>query len=95
MTRGICELCGGFFSPEHDGNKFCKSCDEKMDTYFQRIRSYLETHRNATIGDVSIDTKVSLKMIDKLLKEGRIQVVEDGVSVKEKEEEWVFNRNKY
>ncbi len=73
-----------FFSPEHDGNKFCKLCDEKMDTYFQRIRTYLETHRNATIGDVSIDTKVSLKMINKLLKEGRIQVVEDGVSVKEK-----------
>lgn len=92
MTRGICDMCNGIFPSDSEKQNLCKECREKLDRYMKRIREYLDKNHHASVGDVSIDVKVPLKIIERLINDGSLLIVDNDVSVNDEDIEWIFNR---
>lgn len=43
---------------------------------FKRIKEYLDQHPKATILQVAVDLDITVKMIERYLREGRLEIVE-------------------
>lgn len=77
MELKTCEECGRTFAAEN-GRTLCKRCfDKKIDNDFKLVRDYLYDHPGADIKEVADETGVDEAVILKLLKQDRIEVVEE------------------
>ena len=82
MDLKNCVECGRSFASK-DGEKLCKRClDKKVEDDFKKVRDYLYDHPGADISDVSEHTGVEEKIILKLLRQDRIEVVDEENSIK-------------
>ena len=81
MELSTCIECGRSFGSKN-GEKLCKRCSEKkVDDDFKKVRDYLYDHPGADISDVSEHTGVEEKIILKLLRQDRIEVVDEENSI--------------
>ena len=69
-----CSSCGGKLNYIGVGEYKCEECGNIDYDDYGRVRSYLEKHAGATIGDVSRDTHVPTGRIRQLLENDRIEV---------------------
>ena len=77
MELKNCVECGRSFASKQ-GESLCKRCmEKKVDDDFTIVREYLYSHPGADIKDVSEATGVDEKIIFKLLREERLEVVEE------------------
>lgn len=76
-----CEQCGRIFAAE-EGQTLCKKCLEaEVESDFKKVRDYLYDNPGADIIEVEKETGVDRKIILKLLKDERIEVVNEESSI--------------
>lgn len=81
MELRTCKGCGRTFAAEDD-RTLCKRCYEaNMDNDFKLVRDYLYEHPGSDIAKVASETGVSESVILKLLRQDRIEVVDEVNSV--------------
>lgn len=72
-----CLECGRSYASK-DGGELCKRCtDKKVEDDFKIVRAYLYDNPGADIKEVSRDTGVKESIILRLLREDRIEVVDE------------------
>lgn len=77
MELKNCEKCGRAFGAE-DGQKLCTKClMSTIEDDFKLVRDYLYDNPGADVGEVSEATGVARPVILKLLKDERIEVVDE------------------
>lgn len=77
MDLRNCEKCGRMFGAE-DGQKLCSKCLLiNIEDDFKAVRDYLYDNPGADVREVSAATGVAKPVILKLLKDGRIEVVDE------------------
>lgn len=70
-----CSICGRLF--ELNGFRaICPNCVEKDMHDFNRIRDYLYVHPRAKIFEVSTHLDISVPVIKRYLREGRLEIIE-------------------
>lgn len=69
-----CEQCNKIFIKVH--KPICSDCLKKVDIEYQKCYEYLrkEKGKSITIYDLSEATKVSVKLINEFIREGRISI---------------------
>lgn len=74
MEVKTCRLCGRLYQnqslPGYKG--LCPSCASILEKKFVEAKEYLYEHRNATVEEVSNECNVSVKQIEKWVREGRL-----------------------
>lgn len=81
MELSTCIECGRSFGSKN-GEKLCKRCSEKkVDDDFKKVRDYLYDHPGADIKVVSEETGVEEAIILKLLRQDRLEVVDEATSI--------------
>ncbi|NPV69699.1 MAG: MerR family transcriptional regulator [Firmicutes bacterium] len=65
-----CSECGRVFVDR--GNELCPRCVEEEDRQFEVVRRYVEAHANASVDEVSEETKVPKERIVRFLRLGRL-----------------------
>jgi flagellar protein len=81
MDLKNCIECGRSFASK-DGEKLCKRClEKKVEDDFKKVRDYLYDHPGADIKEVSEVTGVEEKIILKLLRQDRIEVIDEENSI--------------
>ena len=77
MELKNCVKCGRAFGAR-DNEEYCSKCSmDHIEEDFKKVRDYLYDHPGADIKEVAQATGVSERTIIKLLKDERIEVVED------------------
>lgn len=69
-----CPRCGRLFSSLKDS--LCMNCLKAEEEQFETVRKYLKENPGNTVAQVSRDTEVSVKKINRYLREGRLEVTE-------------------
>ncbi|MCR5303553.1 MAG: hypothetical protein K6E33_03245 [Lachnospiraceae bacterium] len=75
-----CEKCGGVMVFQGVGEYKCEDCGATAYDDYGKVRNYLETHRGATMTDISNNAGVSRQKVIRMLKEGRFEVAEGSKS---------------
>jgi flagellar operon protein (TIGR03826 family) len=63
-----CRRCGKVF--QYTGNNICISCIQKEDEDFKTVKEYLKAHSGSTSIDLSENTGVDIKTIDRFIRAG-------------------------
>jgi flagellar operon protein (TIGR03826 family) len=63
-----CRRCGKIF--QYNGNSICPGCIQKEDEDFQTVKEYLISHRGSTPIELSENTGVDIKTIDRFIRAG-------------------------
>lgn len=79
MEMKNCKKCGRVFASM--GDKICPECKEKEDEMFTVVKDYIYDHPHATVKEISADTEVEEETILRYLREGRIEVADDSLSL--------------
>ena len=66
MNFNKCERCGCFFVTDRN---VCPKCEPKENFEMQQLKSYLSTHTASTVEDISINTGISERNVDRFLKQ--------------------------
>lgn len=66
MNFNKCERCGCFFVTDQN---VCPKCEPKENFEMQQLKNYLSTHTTSTVEDISINTGISEKNLDRFLKQ--------------------------
>ena len=66
-----CKRCGKVFT--YRGMNLCNECFEKEQVDFQKVKDYLEENPGATLMEVSLNTGIDLRTINRFLREGRLE----------------------
>ncbi|WHH61523.1 MerR family transcriptional regulator [Petroclostridium sp. X23] len=77
MYAKNCARCGKLFS-HLSGPPLCADCRQQDEEDYKRVKEYLYEHRGATMTEISEVLDVSISKIKRFLKEGRIEIIEDG-----------------
>lgn len=80
MEMRNCKKCGRVFAAGF-GEKICLECKEKEDEMFTVVKDYIYDHPHATVKEISQETEVEEETILRYLREGRIEVAEDSLSL--------------
>lgn len=74
MSRKICELCGRFYEVNEKEHNIvlCQECRAIEKENYTKVREYLYDHNGASAWEIANNTGVSLKSIERFIKEGRI-----------------------
>ena len=76
MDVRVCRGCKKMFQ-YIAGPTLCPNCKQKEEEMFQAVKDYLMDNPGANMYQVSQATKVSAQLIEKFLREGRLQVSPD------------------
>lgn len=76
-TTKSCIHCKHLFSYIGFGPMLCEACKSVDEDNFCRVSDYIVAHARATALEVSDHTGVSVKTIDRYLKEGRLEIPDD------------------
>lgn len=71
-----CAKCGRLFN-YMGGPPICQACREKEEESFQVVKDYIYEHKDANMMQISNETGVSTKLIERFIKEGRLILTED------------------
>lgn len=74
MEVKVCRHCKKMFQYVA-GEMICPKCKQIQEDQFQKVKEYLRENPGAAMNTVSEETKVTVKLIQKFLKEGRLEVV--------------------
>lgn len=74
METKNCPKCGKLFTSIKD--PLCPECTKAEEELFQVVRAYLKEFPGNNVAQISKDTGVSPKKINKYLREGRLEVTE-------------------
>lgn len=69
-----CPRCGRLFAGVED---VCPSCLAKEHEEFEKVRSYLAEHRNASVTEVSGETGVAVAQIHRWVRAGRLKLTSE------------------
>lgn len=76
MEVKVCRNCKKMFQ-YIAGPALCPKCRQLEEDYFQQVKEYLREHPGDSLYEVSKQTEVSAALIEKFLREGRLQVSAD------------------
>lgn len=76
MEVRVCKVCKKMFQ-YITGPEICPTCRKKEEEYFQLVKEYLREHPGADMVEVNDKTGVSISLIEKFLRAGRLQVTAD------------------
>lgn len=76
MDVRICNGCKRMFQ-YIAGPNLCPKCRQREEEMFQTVKDYLRENPGANMHHVSEETNVSVSLIEKFLREGRLQVSPD------------------
>ena len=68
-----CKRCGKI---HYGRGPICKACEEKDEEVFQIVRTFLKENPNCPMTVVSKETGVSVKVIERFLRDGRLEITE-------------------
>jgi len=71
-----CRKCGKIFN-YIGGAPICPACREEEEKVFQKVKEYLYENPGASLTQVSIDLDVSVELIRRFLKDGRLEITND------------------
>lgn len=73
MTPQICNCsrCGAMYIENGTGD-LCRDCADMLEENYQKIRRYLRKHPGETPAEVSSNTGIDIRIILKLLRQGRL-----------------------
>ena len=66
MNFNKCERCGCFFVTDQN---ICPKCEPKENFEMQQLKNYLSTHTTSTVEDISTNTGISERNLDRFLKQ--------------------------
>ena len=66
MNFNKCERCGCFFVTDQN---VCPKCEPKENFEMQQLKNYLSTHNAITVEDISTNTGISERNLDRFLKQ--------------------------
>ena len=66
MNLNRCERCGCFFVTDQN---ICPKCEPKENFEMQQLKNYLSTHTTSTVEDISTNTGISERNLDRFLKQ--------------------------
>lgn len=75
MEVKSCKKCNRLFQ-YLSGPVICQNCKEDEEKIFKVVKEYIRENKGATIEEVSRETGASVSMIEKFLKQGRLEVAE-------------------
>lgn len=76
MDVKVCKVCKKMFQ-YIAGAEICPNCRRKEEELFQKVKDYLRENPGADMIEVNEATEVSVSLIEKFLREGRLQVSAD------------------
>lgn len=76
MEVKVCKSCKKMFQ-YIAGPVLCPKCKQLEEEYFQQVKEYLREHPGDSLYEVSKQTGVSAALIEKFLRQGRLQVAAD------------------
>lgn len=79
MNVRNCKLCGKLFN-YLSGPPMCPACREKMEEKFKEVKKYVQTHKGATIPEVSEECDVDPQQIRQWVREERLEFAGGGVT---------------
>lgn len=71
-----CKKCGKVYN-YIGGAPICPVCKEDEEKEFKKVKTYLYDNPGASITQVTSDLNVSIEMIKRFLKEGRLEILGD------------------
>ena len=71
-----CRKCGKIYN-HIGGVPICPTCKDKEEEDFQRVKKYLYENPGASLTQVSTELEISVEMIKRFLKEGRLEIAND------------------
>lgn len=69
-----CSKCGGPLYYKGSGRYICSSCENTEYDDFGKVKLYLDEHGVSTAGVISEATGVSMKKLNIMLREGRVEI---------------------
>lgn len=78
MEVKACRKCGKIFQ-YISGPPICPRCKKKEEELFQEVKAYLRENKGATMQEVTEATGASAGMIERYLREGRLEVTTDSL----------------
>ena len=72
MALSNCPRCGRLF--DNTFKDICQQCARDEDKLYEKVRDYIKENRSCTIYEASEATEVSVKMITRFIKQGRIDI---------------------
>lgn len=76
MEVKVCRGCKKMFQ-YIAGPELCPKCKQSEEEMFQKVKEYLRKHPGANMYEVNQETGVSATLIEKFLRQGRLQVASD------------------
>lgn len=73
MEIKVCRSCKKMFQ-YIAGPEICLKCKQDEEETFQKVKEYLKTHPGANMYEVNQETDVSVTLIEKFLRQGRLEV---------------------
>lgn len=70
MAYEICKNCGKMF--EKDGKQYCAKCYDQHEKEYKLVLDYIEKNPDNTVLEITTETKVPLKTINRLIEDGSI-----------------------
>ena len=71
-----CKMCGRLFN-YYEGPPICKACEEELEKKFFEVRDYIYANPHASINEVAQENEVSVKQIQKWIREERLAFSDD------------------
>ncbi len=72
MALNNCPRCGKLF--DNTFKDICQQCTSEEEVLYNKVRQYIKENRNCTIYEASDATEVSVKLITRFIKQGRISL---------------------
>ena len=76
MEVKVCKNCKSLFQ-YITGTQICPKCKKLEEEMFQSVKEYLRQNPGESMNIVSEETKVSVSLIEKFLRQGRLEVSPD------------------
>jgi len=78
-----CENCGTLFNYAGFGGKYCSNCRSIDTDNRNAVKTYLRTHGNANMYEISLATGIPEKLVKQYLREGMLEIPQgSGVYIK-------------
>lgn len=78
MEVKVCRSCKRIFQYVA-GPEICHECREAEEELFQKVKAYLKEHPGANTYEINQETGISAKLVEKFLRQGRLEVAPDSV----------------
>lgn len=76
MDVKTCRICGRLFNYV-SGPVRCPACMDELERKFQEVKEYIWNHRQASLSQISEETKVSVGQLRQWVREERLSFADD------------------